>query len=165
MKRQAAALTLATSVLLSSTALASNEGAYFGAKLGKAQGDLSSLQMADIDGDNLGFFGGYSFDGGFAIEVEKNSMDLDLFGATMNVDTLAVYAASRLGDELFFKVKAGFLSEDVSITGFPEADITDSGMSYGIGAGFQTEHFITELEYTIIEADVSLISLGFAYRF
>jgi len=43
---------------------------------------------------------------------------------------------------------------------------SDSGLSLGIGVGYQFNNKIsTELEYTIIEEDIDFISLGVNYSF
>lgn len=62
------------------------------------------------------------------------------------------------------KGKAGYLREDLKISG-PGGSVSDneSGLSLGGGIGFMLGSSRLELEYTIIEADVNYLSVGFIF--
>ena len=159
-------LTILTTALFSGSALCAEPGFYLGAKAGKATIDVDGLDS--VNGN--AFFAGYAFESGFAIEVEKGSYSSDNAITTADIDTTAIYAAARMGDDWFFKAKIGVLSEDVAVSmrdyfSYGEASTSDTGLSYGLGGGYQWKNAILELEYTLIDADVSAITLGVSYKF
>ncbi len=173
MKFQALAIVLCAA--LGQSAFAEDKvGAYIGAKVGSFKIDGSSgLNMEDAN--SIGVIGGYHFGSGFSGELEYNSGDdFAITGAangTGSIDTLGIYVAYRLkpaADNSFYvKMKAGFLNEDVTISGAGgSASTTDTGLSLGAGVGFQiTPNIMMEAEYTLIEQDVNLISAGLNYQF
>lgn len=130
----------------------------FGAKTGPMMIDLSGID----DPTNIGLMVGYQQGvvlGDLAIEGEftTSSSDGDFLGNKVSIDTMAVYAALRTAGPVYFKVKGGFLQEDVKIGSVSDSD---SGMSYGAGVGFGIGILQLELEYTQVEQDVSFLSLG-----
>ena len=130
----------------------------FGAKTGPMMIDVSGID----DPTNIGLMVGYQQGvvlGDLAIEGEftTSSSDGDLAGNKVSIDTMAVYAALRTAGPIYFKVKGGFLQEDVKIGSSSDSD---SGMSYGAGVGFGIGILQLELEYTQVEQDVSFLSLG-----
>lgn len=106
-----------------------------------------------------------ALEGEFTTTVSKG--DAHIFGnrGEWDINTIALYGALRTAGPFYFKAKAGYLSEDVSIS-VPgiKASGTDSGFSYGIGAGWRlTGGSRLEVEYTLIESDVNFLSLGFIF--
>lgn len=164
-----------------------NSGPYIGAKYGKFMIDVEEVNEP-TDG---GFLLGYRFASGAAIEFERTQAQADIILENISVgsvdlETTALYFAYRTDGSVFFKVKAGLLKEDVSAeadggscyydyysgytycsggdTTIEEKD--DTGLSVGIGAGVNLGSVAQiEAEYTIIEQDVSFLSLGLNLRF
>jgi hypothetical protein len=146
---------------------------YLGLKAGKMMVDPAEFEDATSSGL---VFVGYKFSnnpgGSLAIEGEytnSSSENITILGTTgkWDIDTIAVYVAYRTGGDLYFKGKAGYLHEDVSAN-IAGASISgsDSGLSLGIGAGLKIgKSNALELEYTIVEEDVSFLSLGFNFGF
>lgn len=151
---------LAMSLLPAETVKA-DEG-YIGVKAGPMLIDLEGLD----DPMNLGLFFGSSRSGG-AFEAEITTSGVK--GGTDNVDltitTIGAYAVYRTeGDGPFFKIKAGFVNEDVKFEGFGRSvSESDSGSSLGIGFGSRSRDSLFEVEFTIIEQDVNFLSLGASF--
>lgn len=150
------------------SAKAADPSWYIGLKAGQMMVDLDGLD----DATNGGILVGYSF-GNFAIETEYTSAlskgDATIFGLTgeWDVDTFAVYSVYRSSGNIYFKGKIGFLSEDVTINvaGISVSE-SESGGSYGVGVGWHiVDSSSLEVEYTIVEADVNFLSLGYNYHF
>jgi len=157
--------------LLGSTAMA--EGVYVGAKVGVMDPDINGMDEAT----NAGVVLGYTFGGdgniSWAAEAEFTTTisdgDIEVFGqkGDWDVDTQALYGVLRFGSDIYGKVRAGYLREDVSasIAGV-SVDDDDTGFSGGLGAGWRmNENFAIELEYTFIEDDLDFYSAGLNYSF
>ena len=83
------------------------------------------------------------------------------------IETLAGYGAYRTASDFYVKAKIGYLREDVTVSGIG-SDISgkDSGLSYGAGVGYRfNSKSGLELEYTVIEDDISFIGLGYFTHF
>lgn len=173
MKFQALAIVLCAA--LGQSAFADDKaGAYIGAKVGSFK--IDTVSGLDMDNSNsVSLIGGYNFGSGFSGELEYISgSDFDITGAGNgkgSIDTFGIYAAYRLkpsaDNGFYFKMKAGFLNEDITLSGAGgSASASDTGLSLGAGAGFQiTPNIMIEAEYTLIEQDVNLISAGLNYQF
>lgn len=147
---------------------AQDAGVYIGAKGGIFLIDLEEAS----DPSGAGFLLGYNFGKGPAIEFEHTkSGGIDVgYGlysyGTMELETNALYVAYRSEGTAFFKVKAGILQEDVKVKNYSFADESETGLSLGAGVGFNMGDIAQlEAEYTIIEQDASLVSLGLNLRF
>lgn len=101
------------------------------------------------------------------LELMTASVDSDEVSIeSVDIDTIAVYAVYRSTGDMYFKGKAGFISESVTMkTIYGNRSADDSGLSYGIGGGYRFGNLAVEAEYTIIEADVDALSLGLNYYF
>ena len=131
---------------------------FFGAKAGPMMIDTSGIS----DTKNAGVVVGYDLGvavGDLALEGEitKTVSSGDFIGLDVDVDTQALYLAFRTAGPMYFKVKGGYLNEDVSIG---SVSASDSGMSYGVGVGFGVGVAQLELELTIIEQDINFLSVG-----
>lgn len=146
--------------VLSTATFADNSG--FTAGLGFGNMDVS-VSGAD-GGSSTGFMLGYDFGNNWSAELTMNSGSWDAMGMSGDIDTTAVYGTYRSAYEGgYFMGKIGFLSEDVSLGGFSESE---SGLSYGIGGGYRfNESFGVEVEYTIIESDVTLLGANLVFKF
>lgn len=161
-----------------------NSGPYIGAKYGKFFIDVEEVNEP-TDG---GFLGGYRFSNGMAIEFEHTEAQADIFLDStriggIDLETNALYFAYRTPGTAYFKVRAGLLQEKVSgeAGGFCYYDYygtyciseniaieekDDIGLSIGLGGGVNIGSVVQlELEYTLIEQDVSFLSAGLNLRF
>ena len=162
-----------------------NSGPYIGAKYGQFYVDIEEVNEP-TDG---GFLLGYRFGSGAAIEFEHTEAQADIILdhtiiGGIDLETNALYFAYRTPGTAYFKVKAGLLREKVTgeasgadcyfdgyayycfsyDTVIEEKD--DTGLSIGLGGGVNIGSVAQlELEYTIIEQDVSFLSLGLNLRF
>ena len=111
---------------------------------------------------------GYNFGGGSAIELERNSADIDVASFQIDMDNTALYYAFRSEGDAYLKVKAGILKEELSASSCGGCDVEDddTGFSAGIGGGLNLGSMAQiEVEYTIIEADIDYLSAGLNIRF
>jgi len=111
---------------------------------------------------------GWAVEGEFGTTVSKATSDRPGWG-DLGVTTLGVYGVYRTSGRFYVKAKIGLLYEYLtsSVTnpggGGPTYDVDGPGMSIpiGIGGGIRvTDRLITELEYTMVEADIGYASLG-----
>lgn len=147
---------------------------YAGLKIGIMDADISGFD----DATNVGITIGYNYNENIAIEGEfttsSSDGDVTISGVPgiWDVNTVAVYGVYRIGQKFYFKAKAGYLHEEVTIkvTGGGASGLsiegTDSGFSAGLGGGWRvTDHAFIEAEYTLIESDVNYFSIGVNYSF
>lgn len=155
------------------TALA--QGPYIGAKVAWMDPDDQGGVSFDA-ATNAGIMLGYEFvpDYGLAVEAEFTTSVSDgeftYLGANgdWDIDTQAIYLVARPGTETaYFKIKAGYLNEDVSATALGQSiSGDDSGFSWGLGGGYNfTQNIAAELEWTKVESDVDAWSVGVLYNF
>ena len=140
-------------------------GNYLGIKVG---GLNISRDLGYNNGTSVGALFGHDFPGNdFAFELEMTGTVSPAEGTAtalgdLDVFTLAAYGVYRTPGALYFKAKAGLVYEyfNVDLFGLPiEGDAI--GLSLGIGGGYRiNDGLALELEYTAIEADIDLISLG-----
>ena len=173
MKKINLAALLFTGVLSTSVMAASEPGFYLGGSFGTASIDAEYFEDPSVAGLTIG----YDFGNNWSMEFQTLSgeADLDFSSSTLSgehtLDTTALYGVWRSEGDLYFKGKVGFLKETIDTTVSSgslssSSSTDDSGLSYGIGAGYRiTDNVIVEAEYTIIEADVSALTLGLAYKF
>lgn len=144
----------------------SNEGFYLGAKLGNMYIDQQNFD----DPTSKGFLIGYDF-GGFAVELERNTAEADWdfdtgFGSVsgqLDIDTTALYGVYRSEGTVYFKGKVGVINEDIEDEdGESESD---TGLTAGVGLGVRAGHLSFEGEFTILETDINLLSLGVNFTF
>lgn len=151
----------------SGAALAEDSPWYVGMQLGQMRvGVVDSVDFGNTDAVAATF--GYKLNNSFAIEgaITTTGTDGDVtfqgVQGTWNLTTSALYAAYRSSGDVYFKGKIGYLHERVnsSIVGTSFSG-SDSGGSYGIGAGWRPGDKLTlELEYTRIDKDANFVSLG-----
>lgn len=147
---------------------------YFGFKAGTMDADARGFDDASNWAVVLGFT---LYDrpeaGSFALEAEYSRSfddgDVRVAGVRgdWDIDTLAAYGAYRTGGSVFLKAKAGVARWDLSASG-PGArvDADDTDFSYGAGAGLRlSPRTGFEAEYTVIESDISFLTIGFFSRF
>ena len=109
---------------------------------------------------------GWAIEGEFSTTVSKPTSDTEGYG-DLGVTTLGAYGAYRTSGRFYLKAKIGllyeYLTSSVSSSGGGiTIDVDGPGMSIpiGIGGGMRVnERLSTEVEYTMIEADIGYASL------
>ena len=150
---------------------------YLGIKGGIMSNDA---QFAD-NALNIGVYGGYnllgegartpknlgggtlSVEGDFTVTAIKG--DAGIYG-DWNIMTLAAYAAYRfpLQNNFYLKGKAGARWIDIDTDLPVRWNGTDTGGTFGIGAGVKLNSGTLEAELTIIENDITFLSLGYFFK-
>lgn len=156
-------ISLLASSLFSNVVLA--EG-YWGAKVASIDVDANAYTSNPV---NVGLFVGAEFGqvGSNIVSLEGELTtsiidgDISIAGVEYSVQTLALYAAMRTGKDVYLKVKAGLLDREITLS--TGGSGSDSGLSWGVGVGFNGY----EIEYTLIDSDggsdISMISLGYLF--
>lgn len=166
MKRISGALLL--SLCLTTPALAETEtGFYLGLTAGSDQIDVEGVD----DASGGGLLAGWRFNKNLALEfaghASEANVDDILLGCTFEIDTAALYFAGRSSGQFYAKGRIGALKETITprdaCAFTPE--VTESGLSAGVGGGIRLGKAAFELEYTMVEADVNRLSLSALYNF
>lgn len=156
---------------------------YLGAKGGIMSRDDEG--NADYDyGLNVGVYGGYNFfgeqsrfgrdlgggtfsaEGEFTFTLLKGDLDVGSTSGDWNVLTLAAYGAYRIpvSQSAYLKGRAGLRWMDVDTSPGAPGSGTDTGLSFGIGAGFNLGGGILEPELTVMDSDLIFLSVGFLFN-
>lgn len=144
---------------------------YYGVKAGLLLPDIGYMDNAV----NVGGFVGAPFArvpaGTFSGEVEATITvikgNVNIFGNTghWHDNTLAGYGVFTTNGPMYFKAKAGFIIESVGMSvGGATGYGSGSGLSFGVGGGMRLRGGQSiELEYTILDSDVSFLSVGYKF--
>jgi hypothetical protein len=159
-------------VLLAGCGSAQAEGLYLGAVIGVMDVDVNGFDEAVNGGVVLGYAvpaqgtASWGLEAEFTTSVSKGDLEPSRFG-DWEIDTQAAYAVLRVGSDVYAKLRAGYLWEDVSVDfGGSTVEGDDNGFSGGIGVGFQgSESIDVEFQYTLIEEDVNFYSVGLNFKF
>jgi hypothetical protein len=148
-------------------------GAYLGASLGIMDADRSGFDEAT----NAGLLAGYDLVDldmfSIALEGELTTTvsdgDLDASGGRGNwdIDTRAAYAAFRVGNAFYMKVRFGYAWTDTSAD-FDAASVSDSddGLSWGGAAGWMFgDNWAVQLDGSLVDSDTTYWNAGLHYRF
>lgn len=147
---------------------------YFGFKAGSMDADVSGFDNASNWGVLLGFTlydnpeaGSFSLEGEYTRSFDKGDARVGGVRGEWDVETLALYGAYRTGGSVFLKAKAGMANWDLNVSRVSSrAENDDTDFSFGAGAGLRlSPRTGFELEYTVIESDLSFVSLGVFSRF
>ena len=160
-------------LLCSPAAVVQAEGGYLGASLGAMDADRSGFDHAT----NAGVLAGYDL---YTLEIFSVALEGELTGTvsdgdlkasgskgSWDIDTRALYAAFRLGERFYMKVRFGFAWTDLS-TDFQGASFkdSDSGVSWGGAAGWMiSEHWGVQLDGSLVDTDTTYWNAGILYRF
>lgn len=148
-------------------------GVYLGPSVGIMDADANGFDEATNAGVLLGyeFFNLEQFYVSAEAEFTTTVSDGDLkFGGQKgewDIDTRAIYLASRVGDVIYMKVRFGAAWSDVSakIAGLSVSD-SDSSISWGGALGWNfTRHWAVQADGTRMDSDVNYWNLGVNYRF
>ena len=151
-----------------------------GAMLFKKNMDVGGGATASPEAaTNIGLMGGYLWSvtraGSLAVEGEftdtasRGNYSLQGVDGTVAVQTLALYGAYRSPGTFYVKVKAGVLNEKLSVARAHVSVVNSSDLraAVGLGGGFNfgvnPGGSSLEIEYTLIEENVSFVSAS--YRF
>ena len=168
MKKTGLLLATLCGLLWINGAQANGNATYFGAKGGLMVTDVPGMDSAFNGGINLGTY----YDS-FGIEGELTTTllngDTDVPGLDWDITTFAVYLVHRRPGNNYLKIKGGYLKEDYKFNiGGLSIGGSDSGASFGIGAGFKLRGSATrlghvEVEYTTVEQDINFFSIGLIF--
>ncbi|MEM9382682.1 MAG: outer membrane beta-barrel protein [Planctomycetota bacterium] len=143
----------------------SDGGNYFGVKGGILN---ISRDLPYNNGVNLGALFGHDLPGNdISVEVEVSASvdsadsNSEVFGK-LDVFTLGGYGVYRSPGALYFKGKAGLIYQYLNVENRAISLEGDGiGLSVGVGGGYRiTNGASIELEYTVIERDIDLATLG-----
>lgn len=163
MKRFTLIISLFAASLISN--IASAEG-YWGAKVSSIDVDSNFYTSNPI---NVGLFVGAEFGqlGSNIVSLEGEITTSLIDGETSSAgtdwsaQTLAIYAAMRTDKDTYLKFKAGILDREITLS--TGGSGSDSGLSWGVGFGFNNY----EIEYTFFDgdgnADIGILSLGYLF--
>ncbi len=149
---------------------------YLGVKGGIMSNDAQGADNAF----NIGAYGGYNLLGegarypknlgGGTLSVEGEFTVTAIKGDTRNygdwnIMTLAGYAAYRfpLQNKFYLKGKAGVRWQDIDTDGQVSWSGSDTGLSVGLGGGMKLGQGNIEAEITLIENDITFVSLGYIF--
>lgn len=142
-------------------------GVYLGVVAGNNMVDLSGLPVTVDDANSTGVLLGFRANDMIGFELTNGDSEHDFSGlpCVMEVSTMAIYGALRTPGVAYLKAKMGLLNEEVSASCIGMS-VSDTGMSYGFGGGVRIgKNAGIEVEYTLIEADISRLSLAALYNF
>ncbi|MDF1692505.1 MAG: hypothetical protein P1U47_09045 [Zhongshania sp.] len=137
-----------------------NAGLYLGAKAGKIAIDVAEIE----DPSAKGLLLGYNF-GHIAVELERNAADEADYGGArpLDYDTTAVYAAYRSSGVAYVKLRGGLLRETLNDN--QGSTVSENGLSAGVGGGIRLSNLAIEAEFTVLDQDANLFSLGLIFNF
>ncbi len=138
--------------------------------------ESEELENFDIsDPTAIGVVAGYHFGKGVSAEFEMLDTKDAHFGfggaqGSIGLKTQALYFAYRSQGTFFLKGRIGVLREEVTASAYGCYNCTasedDTGLSLGGGVGFNFGDIVQlEAEYTLIEADADMLSIGLNLRF
>lgn len=139
-------------------------GFYTGLRVGNYSTSVSEVSFSAPVGLVLGF--GTTKAG---IELEVNASDLDIEGLPMSYTTAGFYGSFRTSSKLFFKFRAGVVSQSI-VTELPGSTFisldSGSGFSASVGGGVRiNKNALFDLDATVIDQDLIAVSLGLNYFF
>ena len=160
-------------LLSGSAATAQAQGGYLGVSLGAMDADRSGFDEAT----NAGVLAGYDL---YTVEIFSVALEGELTGTvsdgdlkaagnkgSWDIDTRALYAAFRLGERFYMKVRFGYAWTDVS-TDFQGASFkdSDSGVSWGGAVGWMVgDQWGVQMDGSLIDTDTTYWNAGILYRF
>lgn len=146
------------------TVYAEDEPWYAGVKAGRMKVDLSGYDNAIGVGGMLGYKlnNTLGIEGGYTTTGEDSDVMVGTSQAQWDIDVVAVHLAYRTEGNFYAKGKVGALYQEVSVNLANAGEPKSGGeFTYGVGAGWRPfKDIALELEYTVIESDVSFISIG-----
>jgi hypothetical protein len=156
---------------------------YIGAKAGFMDHDDEGNASFDPT-LNIGAYGGYNFfgaqsrygkdlgggtfsaEGEFTFTLLDGDVDAGASRGDWDVLTMAGYGVYRIpiAQTAYLKGRAGLRWIDVDTSPSVSGDGSDTGFTFGIGAGFDLGAGQLEAELTVVEQDLLFLSVGFLFR-
>lgn len=150
---------------------------YAGAGIGfmtVTAGGFSSNDPINADvvaGYRLPAYSNWSIEGTYTTTISDGELFKDIGfanepGDHWDIRTWGVYGAFRTSGTGYFKARAGFAGDDITVaTKAGEVSDKRASLSAGVGAGWDIGKFTVEADYTYIEKDVAFIGLTLLRRF
>lgn len=156
---------LCAAALFSSAPLlhAEEAAAYFGLKAGAMQADSAGMHAAANGGLTLGYGrAALAAEAEITRSLRHGTVDRD---TRWEITTLAAYGVYRTPGRWYLKIKAGMLYEQMTFkTSGLALPYSANGGSAGAGLGWLGgSGRRLELEYTVVERDVALLSVGYLF--
>lgn len=157
-------------LLLAAVPVQATEYGNFAIKAGLLHHDDPAYDEAANLGLTVGgrIFNGEYYSLGLQFEMTTSVIEgnTDTARKDWEMDSHAIYAGLRVGQDHFFKIKAGYIDWQVRYDNAP--DINDSGFSWGVSYGYPLRKGrALELEYTVMsdrpDFGISYISLGYYF--
>jgi len=162
---------LISTILISGVAYAADDEAHFiiGEKYGRLIFNSNVNDVYDNTHGN-GILLGYDYGNNLALQLElvRRNGDISPLGGNGHYSekTQALYLAYRSPGDFYFLIKGGYLWEQISLeNNTATASASDSGLTAGIGAGYNFGKISLEAEYTRIEKNLGFTSVGFNFNF
>jgi outer membrane immunogenic protein len=150
-------------------AAAEESSLYGGLAIGKLSADFSRFEDTSSIGATLGYDLYQDPNGSLALETEFTTTlaDGDIRGVGgWDARTIAAYAAYRTAGNVYLKVRAGILNQNISASGGGPLNPDDTGFSYGAGVGARlNSKAALEVEFTGLSDDLDFISLAYVTHF
>ncbi len=143
---------------------AEDEPWYAGVKAGRMKIDHPAFEDATGVGGILGYKLNKTLgiEGGYTTTGKDGNVRIGTTQPKWNIDVVAVHLAYRNEGNFFVKGKVGALYQEVSVNLANAGEPASGGeFSYGGGVGWRPfKDIALELEYTVIEKDISYISFN-----
>ncbi len=164
---------MVATLLYGCTSMVQAGGGYLGASLGIMDAGRGNFDEAT----NAGVLAGYhvytkeiftvALEGELTTTIADGDLKASGGTGSWDIDTRAVYAAFRLGERLYMKVRFGFAWTDTSasLNGASVKD-SNSGLSWAGAAGWMfTESWGLQLDGALVDTDTTYWNAGILYRF
>ncbi len=146
------------------TVNAEEEAWYAGVKAGQMKVDLPGYENVIGVGGILGYklSNTLGIEGGYTTTGKDGDVTVGTQLVKWDANVVAVHLAYRSEGNFYAKGKAGILYEEVSVKTANAIEPGSGGkISVGIGAGWRPfKDIALEIEYTLLEKDVSFITFG-----
>ena len=136
---------------------------YAGLRAGAYQTDVSGIDVGSPAGVVLGF-GKPDF--GFEMDIAVS--DMQVAGETVSYSTAGFYLSYRTASPIYMKFRVGMVEQAISVpvgSGYAVFE-SDFGFSTSLGLGKRfTDSVLLDLDYTVVDQDLSSITLGLNKHF
>jgi hypothetical protein len=137
---------------------------YAGLRMGSYNSSVDNLSFDSAAGLVLGY--GTSTLG---FELEVNASNVDAAGVPMSYSTAGFYVSARTSSKYFFKFRAGLVEQSMEAALSQNAVVrvdSDFGFSASIGGGVRfTKQALLDFDATVVDQDLTVLSLGINYFF
>lgn len=145
------------------TPVSSKNGFYAGIHAGAYQSDISWITTGAPAGVVLGYGNPQ-----FGVEFDLLVSDMEIQGEPVSYSTAGFYLSYRSATPVYGKFRIGMVEQAISVSSGSSTVIfeSDFGMSTSVGVGKRfANSLLLDLEYTVIDQDLSAITLGLNKHF